>query len=407
MSATRNRSVLHHEATVFDGWRSLTISLYMTLVGYGVLAGIPVISTAWATQLGFTEVQTGRVAGADLGGLSLGAVLASLLVARINRRVLVLIAALVAMAANGLCIVLVDYEQVVWLRLLAGTGSGVYTAIAVASLGASSRPARAYNIMLFCFAFTQAGEMFALPRLSMDAIYSVFIAAYALGLLFLHWVPARPAEPGLAVEVEVPDPGAGVVVEQRQVPAALPWLCLGAIALTYVNIGAYWTYIELATARAGLEAPWVSSVLVWVSLMSLLGCLFATIISNRFGLVRPLLVTLLVHAAIVGMLALGITNLTFFISVYTFNFLWIFIDVYQMATVANVDPSGRFASLLPAAQGLGQIVGPNLAASALALGNGYDAVFTLCAVASLAAFAIYGGLYIRLRRTLPALADAP
>ncbi|MEQ8801319.1 MAG: MFS transporter, partial [Haliea sp.] len=79
---------------------------------------------------------------------------------------------------------------------------------------------------------------------------------------------------------------------------------------------------------------------------------------------------------------------------------------YQMATVANVDHSGRFASLLPAAQGLGQIIGPNLAASALALGNGYDPVFLLCAAASLAAFAIYAGLYLRLRHTLPALADA-
>lgn len=398
---------LSQARSIFDGWRSLTISLYMTLVGYGVLAGIPVISTAWSVQLGFSDVETGRVAGADLGGLSLGAVLASLLVARVNRRLLVALSAAVAIAANALCMTLVNYEQVLWLRLLAGVGSGVYTAIAVASLGASSRPARAYNIMLFCFAFTQAGEMFALPRLSMDGIYGVFIAAYLLGLLFLHWVPARPVERGLEVEVEVPDQARGSVVVQRRVPPIVPWLCLAAIAAIYVNIGAYWTYIELATARAGLEAAWVSSILVWVSFMSLLGCLFATLISNRYGLVRPLLVTLLAHAVIVGMLALGIDNVVFFISVYTFNFLWIFIDVYQMAIVANVDHSGRFASLLPAAQGLGQIIGPNLAASTLGLGLGYDAVFILCAAGSLLALGIYAALYLRLRKTLAALADAP
>jgi hypothetical protein len=46
----------------------------MALVGYGVLVGIPVISTAWLELLGFTEVQVGRVAGADPGGLSLGAI---------------------------------------------------------------------------------------------------------------------------------------------------------------------------------------------------------------------------------------------------------------------------------------------------------------------------------------------
>ena len=28
----------------FDSWKSIVISLYMTLIGYGVLVGIPVIS---------------------------------------------------------------------------------------------------------------------------------------------------------------------------------------------------------------------------------------------------------------------------------------------------------------------------------------------------------------------------
>ena len=69
-SAPGSKAALVHPRTVFDGWRSLSISLYMTLVGYAVLVGVPVISTAWVELLGFTEEQVGRVAGADLGGLS-------------------------------------------------------------------------------------------------------------------------------------------------------------------------------------------------------------------------------------------------------------------------------------------------------------------------------------------------
>jgi hypothetical protein len=38
---------------------------------------------------------------------------------------------------------------------MAGFGSGIYTAVAVASLGATSKPARAFNMMLFAFAFSQ------------------------------------------------------------------------------------------------------------------------------------------------------------------------------------------------------------------------------------------------------------
>jgi MFS family permease len=77
-----------------------------------------------------------------------------------------------------------------------------------------------------------------------------------------------------------------------------------------------------------------------------------------------------------------------------------------MSTVANVDHSGKYAALMPGAQGLGQIVGPNFAASILAQGFGYSGVFILCAVASLTGLAIYAVMYVRLQRTIPALANA-
>ena len=154
------------------------------------------------------------------------------------------------------------------------------------------------------------------------------------------------------------------------------------------------------------DSDWVSNILVWASLSSLLGCLIATVLSNRFGLARPLLVTLILQSAIVIMLAGGISNTNVTISIFMFNCLWIFIDVYQMATIANVDHSGRFAALMPGAQGLGQIIGPNAAASILGFGFGYSGVFIMCACASMTGMAIYLGMYMKLRKTIPALADA-
>ncbi len=56
-SEPRQPDSQHNERTVFDGWRSISIALYMTLVGYAVLVGVPVISTAWVELLGFTEAQ--------------------------------------------------------------------------------------------------------------------------------------------------------------------------------------------------------------------------------------------------------------------------------------------------------------------------------------------------------------
>ena len=399
-------STLQHHRTVFDGWRSISLALYMSLAGYAVLVGVPVISTAWVNLLGFSEVEVGRVAGADLGGLSLGALLAALLVAKVNRRLLVFAAIVIAATANGLCLVLVDYDQVLWLRLMAGFGSGIYTAVAVCSLGATSKPARAFNMMLFAFAFSQALELHVLPQLSMNGIYTVFIGCYLVTLPFLGWIPPHPVEKGLDVEIDVEEGGGGHHGEHRHVPAYVPWLVLSAIVVTYINIGAYWTYIELASLADGATPAWVTQVLVWTSFCSIIGCLFATLVSNRFGLARPLLVALVSMAIVVGMLAGGINDTNIVISVFSFNFLWIFVDVYQMSTVANVDHSGKYAALMPGAQGLGTIIGPNLAATILARGYGYPGVFIMCTCAALTGMLIYATMYLRLRQAIPALADA-
>jgi len=294
--------------------------------------------------------------------------------------------------------VFIDYETVLWLRVGAGLGSGIYTAVAVATLGGSSNPARAFNLMLFAFAFSQALEMQVLPMLSMNGIYLAFIACYVAGLPFLHWVPARPLLQSAAAETEESP--------LARVPNYIPWLVLAAIFFTYINIGSYWTYIELAALDAGINDQYVGRLLVWTSLFSLVGCAVATVISNRFGLARPLLIALFSMAMVVGMLSFGINDMNILISMFSFNLLWIFVDVYQMATVANVDRAGSFASLMPGAQGLGQIVGPNMAASILGAGFGYSKVFMMCAGAAIIGLVIYAVMYRRLRRTIPALARA-
>jgi len=382
-----------------DDWRSLAVALYMVLIGYGVLVGIPVISTAWVTKLGFTEVEVGRVAGMDLGGLSAGAIVTAWIINRVNRRILVFIGIIIAVVANGMCLKYVDYDTVLWLRFLAGFGSGMYTAVAVAIFGMSIRPALAYNLMLFSFAFSQALEMRILPQLSMNGIYWVFIGCFLATIPFLKWIKSYPKTRPVEERSSTNDSNARYAL-------FLPWVCLFAIFLTYINIGAYWTYIELAALDSNTNPNLVSEVLVWASLCSLLGCLIATLLSNRFGLLRPLLIALFTMAMGVGMLAFGINEPRFLMSVFTFNLLWIFTDVYQMGSLANFDNGGHYAAYLPAAQGLGQIVGPNLAASLLGLSIGYQGVFIMCWCAAMMAMIIYWILYRYLRKQHPSIADA-
>ena len=380
--------------TDFDDWRTIVLSLYMTLVGYGVLVAIPVINTAWVQLLGFSESQVGYVTSADQGGLALGAVITALIIGRFNRRHLFVFSVALSIGANYLCTLYHSYEAVLYLRIIAGIGSGIYTATAVASLGATQRPALAYNMMLFAFAFSQFAEIRILPQLSMNGIYWFFIICYAVSVPFIKYVVPRART---TEEATMPDRSDGI-------PPLIPWLGLAAIVATYINIGAYWAYIELAALNDGIAEEWSGSVLAWASLLSVVGCAGAYLACKKFGLAKPLMTALVVMTINVGFLAAGITDLRLLVSVFMFNFLWIFIDVYQMSTIALVDPKGAFSSLMPGAQGIGYIVGPSMAAFILSQNPGwYSGIFMFCATFAAIGLFIYATMYIRLHNANPQL----
>ena len=373
----------------------------MALVGYSVMVSVPVLSTAWVGMLGFTEEQVGRVAGADLGGLSIGAILASMFVARVNRRILVLAGLILSIGANALCIGFVDYEQVLWLRLVAGFGSGIFTSVAVVSLGGTTKPVRAFNMLLFGFAFSTALELHLLPKLSMSEIYLFFIGLNIVCILFLRWVPSRP----LNAEELAQQEEAAEEVEDWRVPRILPVICLIAVGFTYINIGGYYTYIELAAHADGVAKDWIGPVLTWSSIFAIVGCVLA-LLCTRFGLFKPLFVSLFAMGVIVIMLSGGITDINVMVSLFSFMTLWTFVDVYQSAMLSHMDRSGSLVALLPSVQGFGQFVGPNISASVLGAGLGYSTMFMVSGSMTLVAMFLYIGVFIYMHKRQPVLAEA-
>ena len=179
----------------FDARGPFLLSLFMTLVGYSVLVALPAINGAWVDQLGFTDVEVNRVASADLLGLFIGAVLTSVLIRTWDRQKLTYLGIALAIIANGLCTRYTDYETTLMLRLVAGLGSGLYTAVAVAGLGAHSRPREAFNWMLLAFAVSQFLELQLIPHLTMNGIYVFFIATYVVTLPFVRVIPKTSPPP--------------------------------------------------------------------------------------------------------------------------------------------------------------------------------------------------------------------
>ncbi|MGB1438140.1 MAG: hypothetical protein ACPG63_00130, partial [Luminiphilus sp.] len=181
-------------------------------------------------------------------------------------------------------------------------------------------------------------------------------------------------------------------------PTALAWVGILAIVVAYINIGAYWSNIELAAEAGGLDGAWAGQVISWCVLLSFVGCFTAMYALRRFDYDRPILVTFVLMVLAVGLLAVEVSAAIFVFSVALFNFLWIFIDVYQMGGVSAADRSGSAAAFIPGAQGLGQTLGPFIASLLLERSLGFDAVFVLCAAASFMALLIYFVIFLAVRR---------
>ena len=386
---------------IFDGWRSISLSLYMALVGYSVMVVIPVLTTALVDMLQFTAEQAGRIWGADLGGLAFGAVLSAGLVARVNRRLLVLAGVVLTVAANALCLFCVEYEQVYWLRAVAGTGSGILTAVAVVTLGGTTKPVRAFNMLLLAFSFSAALQMHLVPLLSMNGIYLLFIGSNSVCAFFLRWMPARPLNAEELVQQEKVEDQ----IENWHVPRFLPVICLTAICFTYVNIGGYFTYVEQAALEAGVAPDWIGNLLTWSTFLALVGCGIA-LVCARFGLFKPLFVSLLVMAFVAIMPSSGINDINIMVSLFIFTTLWTFVDVFQEAMMAHMDRKGSLLALIPSAQAAGQSIGANIGASILGAGMGYSAVFVVSSGMALAAMLLYVGISIYMHKRRPVQAEA-
>ncbi|MDG1165904.1 MAG: MFS transporter, partial [Porticoccaceae bacterium] len=128
-------------------------------------------------------------------------------------------------------------------------------------------------------------------------------------------------------------------------------------------------------------------------------------LARRFGQLKPLLFALIIMVVTMLALALRIDTITFVFSIFSFSFFWIFIDVFQLGTLSNIDHSGRYAALVPAFQGAAQAVAPAAAGLLLSFQLGYSSVMLMCAATAAVALYIYHYVYRGLKQIAPDVAD--
>jgi DHA1 family inner membrane transport protein len=395
-----------------DGWEFWAL-VALSIGGVVQILGLPLIVGALEDHWGYTAAYSGYIASVDLAGLFVGSVTTSMWASRINWKRYVAAAIVLCIVMNVLCVWFHTLGILMVLRFGAGLASGVAYASSLTLMSRVQDTARGFSIVIFAQVVANAAVL---------AVFPVIDATWGPGGLFVTIAIVMAVTAVVVPRLPGRDPAgeAGIVVADRwaghdpplpgQGGAALParvamsGLCLGAVALVYVAIGSYWAYAERMGIAFGLSGDVVHHFLTASVLLSTIGCLAAFRLSRSVGQSRPLLGALGLLSAVL-LINSGLPHpLMYVVTLGVMQMCWNLIDIFQLGTLAIVDPSGRAAALVPAAQGIALAAGPAAGGLALTAGQGYWAVLLLAGGAAALATLCYSIVYARFLRAAEPLA---
>lgn len=348
--------------------------------------GMPIMVEGLQDHWGLTASDAGYITAVDLAGIFLGSALTSVWAVRVHwRRYLAVVLSLAALF-NACCVLHPAPIVLAALRLGAGATSGAAYASSLALLSREQDTARAFSFMIFGQVVANAVVLAVFPLID-DATGPAGMFA-AVGAVLILTLAVSPLLPG-----RWPAPAGAQDSPRRETrPASvrfLAGLCLGAIAFVYVAIGCYWAYAERMGITVGISATWVHRFLSVGVLLSGLGCFAAFWASKRLGQSKPLLAALAALATVLLIDSGWQTPLMYVLTLGTLQLCWNFIDIFQLGTLSAVDPSGRSAALVPAAQGVALALGPAAGGFVLSIGRGYPTVLAMAGISATLAAACY------------------
>lgn len=406
-ASNNNQDISQTSVNEFDKPSAIIAAVILGFAGTGVAMGLPLLVGSMADSLGFSEKELGWLASSDMGGLLIGSVLTSLLVAKTNRRILAASGLLLVILANYFSTQSPELIPLMLSRLCAGIGAGICYSTCTASLAGSYNSARTFSILFFVLVVMNAFIFYIFPIIDSNwGVNGLFMFYLLEAVPILLVLPLLPRYCAVETDQAVAATEVGASITQSKIPAILPRLCLVAVFSFYLLVGAYWAFIERAGVAADLSSDFISGTLTWGQIFSLTGTVTALWLARRYGQSKPLLFALMVMIVTMLILAARVDAATFIFSIFSFSFFWIFIDVFQLGTLSNIDHSGRYAAMVPACQGAAQAIAPTMAGILLSYQLGYSSVMIMCALATAVALYVYFYVYRELLQIAPDVADS-
>ena len=351
--------------------RFLAVVIITGLLGIASFLVLPSLVLGFVTDLGFSELQIGRISTFQLIGLGLGSVASVILLKYLDWKNLSRFGLALLLGADFACTLTGDFTLLLVLRFISGFAGGVCVSFAAYGLGLTANTDRNFG----WFMTVQVGfaiiASFSFPSVldlaGLDGIFYVLcLLELASIVLVSRFMPA--VRRGSASREQGND----------RYRWTMCVLVMFGLLFFFTAIGVFWTFIAPIGLDAGLSKQQTGNVVSVALFGALLGAYAAAALNIRIGRVLPLTLSLALQLVALLLLYQGPDYLMFCFAAALFGFGWYMYVPYQFALMAGFDRDGRPMLLLNAVAGLGSGLGPAIAAYMLA--DGYSLLYILCAL---------------------------
>ncbi|KWO08128.1 MFS transporter [Burkholderia cepacia] len=382
---------LSPDATLPPDGRASTFAR-STLVALVVFAAItpllllvaPAVAGQLATQLGLSASQIGTYFFVELGAFSLATVPSYLWLGRIDARRVAAFAIALFGAGNLLTALwMPGFVALLALRAVTALGGGSLMVLCMTSAATSENSDRVYGLWVVGQLIAGAIGLFVLPHVfAAFGLGALYVALAGLALLAAPLSRGFPSSLGARAAPAQHARGAAARTPQGSIV-----LAIGAVLTFYLAIGSVWTFASRAAAEAGLDPQSTGNVLAIASVMGIAGAALASCAGGR--LARRAMLTAgyaLLAASLVALAAMRQAG-GYSAAIFAFKFAWTFVLPFILATVAQIDTSGRLVATLNFVIGAGLAAGPLLAGLMLDAGGTMHALFTAATAVAIVSFA--------------------
>ena len=329
----------------------------------GVLSFIiqPALVQGFVSHLGVDEAEAVNLAGMEMLGVAIAAIVFALPGLRVDWRRALSGALALAIVGNGLSAVFSDNSSLWPARLLAGLGHGALISLSFTFVGLTQRVER--NIALYLTLLLSYGALgvWILPQLldivGLSGLFIGFCGLLALGFLTVHHVP-RSSD----AREQIPE-------SARDLSRPLVVTALAGVLCYNLAQGIAWAILFLVGLDAGLSEQSVANALFWSQVLAIGGALASVFLAESIGRSMAIAIGIWVGAACIALLLSRPDYAVFLIAVCGFNILWNFVLPFILAAVAEFDTRGTMVGKAIALQMTGLGLGPFIAAWLIADGD--------------------------------------